>query len=165
MPGATDDPLLQPFRIKQLELRNRVMSSAHEPAYGENGMPTKRYRLYHEEKAKGGIGLTMTAGSAVVSPDSPQAFGNLYAYKDEIGPWLRELTDAIHSHGCAAMMQITHLGRRSGWNREDWLPLVAPSPIREPAHRVFPKEAEDWDIERIIVDFADAAERMKAGGM
>ncbi len=160
-----DDPLLQPFRIKSLELRNRVMSSAHEPAYGHDGMPTERYRRYHEEKAKGGLGLTMTAGSAVVSPDSPQAFGNLHAYKDEIVPWIRELTDAVHEHGCAAMIQITHLGRRTGWNKADWLPLVAPSPIREPAHRAFPKEAEDWDIERIIGDYADAAERMQAGGM
>ncbi len=160
-----DDPLLQPFRIKNLQLRNRVMSSAHEPAYGHDGMPTERYRRYHEEKAKGGLGLTMTAGSAVVSPDSPQAFGNLHAYKDEIVPWIRELTDAVHHHGCAAMIQITHLGRRTGWNKADWLPLVAPSPIREPAHRAFPKEAEDWDIERIIGDYADAAERMQAGGM
>jgi len=165
MASADDDPLLQPFRIKHLELRNRVMSSAHEPAYGQDGMPTERYRLYHAEKAKGGIGLTMTAGSAVVSPDSPQAFGNLHAYKDEIVPWIRELTDAVHEHGCAAMIQITHLGRRTSWNKADWLPLVAASPIREPAHRAFPKQAEDWDIDRIIGDYAAAAERMQAGGM
>ncbi|MEO7397743.1 MAG: N-methylproline demethylase, partial [Ilumatobacteraceae bacterium] len=159
------DPLLQPFTIKRLTLRNRVMSSAHEPAYGHDGMPKEKYRLYHAEKAKGGLGLTMTAGSAVVSADSPQAFGNLHAYKDEIVPWIRELTDAVHEHGCAAMIQITHLGRRTGWNTADWLPLVAPSPIREPAHRVFPKEAEDWDIDRIVDDYAAAAERMEAGGM
>jgi len=165
MASADDDPLLQPFRIKHLELRNRVMSSAHEPAYGEDGMPTERYRLYHAEKAKGGLGLTMTAGSAVISPDSPQAFGNLHAYKDEIVPWIRELTEAVHEHGCAAMIQITHLGRRTSWNKADWLPLVAASPIREPAHRAFPKQAEDWDIDRIVGDYAAAAERMQAGGM
>ena len=165
MPSASDDPLLQPFRIKNVELRNRVMSSAHEPAYADNGMPTDRYRLYHLEKARGGVGLTMTAGSAVVSPDSPQAFGNLYAYKDEIVPWLRRLTDDVHAEGAAAMIQITHLGRRTGWNKADWLPLVYPSMLREPAHRVFPKVAEDWDIERIIGDYADAAERMQAAGM
>ena len=34
-------------------------------------MPKDRYRLYHVEKAKGGIALTMTAGSAVVSPRQP----------------------------------------------------------------------------------------------
>ncbi|PZR72496.1 MAG: N-methylproline demethylase, partial [Stutzerimonas stutzeri] len=51
------------------------------------------------------------------------------------------------------------------WDKGDWLPVVAPSHHREAAHRAFPKKLEDWDIERIIKDFADAAERMKAGGM
>lgn len=159
------DPLLQPYTLRHLTLRNRLMSTAHEPAYSEDGMPTERYRLYHAEKAKGGIALTMTAGSAVVSADSPAAFGNLYAYRDEIVPWLRELTDACHEHGSAVMMQITHLGRRTNWNHSDWLPVLAPSPVREPAHRAFPKEAEDWDLDRIVADYADAAERMRAGGM
>ena len=159
------DPLLQPYQLKHLTLRNRLMSTAHEPSYSEDGMPTERYRLYHTEKAKGGIALTMTAGSAVVSADSPAAFGNLYAYKDEIVPWLREMSDACHEHGSAIMMQITHLGRRTNWNHSDWLPVLAPSPVREPAHRAFPKEAEDWDLDRIVQDYADAAERMRAGGL
>lgn len=160
-----DDPLLQPYELKGLTLRNRVFSSAHEPAYSEDGMPKDRYRLYHVEKAKGGIGMTMTAGSAVVAEDSPPAFGNLHAYDDAIVPWIRRMTDDVHEHGAACMIQITHLGRRTGWGQDDWLPVVAPSPIREPAHRAIPKEAEDWDIDRIVAKYADAAERMRAGGM
>ncbi len=144
----TADPLLQPFQLRHLTLRNRLMSTSHEPNYGEDGMPKDRYRLYHVEKAKGGIALTMTAGSAVVSPDSPPVFGNLLAYKDEIVPWLRRLADDCHAHGAAVMIQITHLGRRTVWNKADWLPVLAPSPVREAAHRAFPKALEDWDIAR-----------------
>ncbi len=162
---SADDPLLQPFVLKGLTLRNRVFSSSHEPAYSDGGMPTDRYRLYHVEKAKGGIGMTMTAGSAVVAEDSPPAFGNLHAYRDEIVPWLRRMTEEVHEHGAACMIQLTHLGRRTGWAQDDWLPVVAPSPLREPAHRAIPKEAEDWDIERIVGKYADAAERMQAAGM
>tara|TARA_B100000959_G_C14988113_1_gene626526 strand:- start:500 stop:2536 length:2037 start_codon:yes stop_codon:yes gene_type:complete len=161
----TSDPLLQPYRIKHLELRNRIMSTAHEPAYSEEGLPKERYRLYHAEKSKGGLALTMTAGSALVSQDSPEAFGNLHAFRDEIVPWLQELADAVHEHGAAIMMQITHLGRRTNWNKEYWLPVLSASPVREAAHRSFPKEAEDWDLERIIRDYGTAAERMKAGGL
>jgi 2,4-dienoyl-CoA reductase-like NADH-dependent reductase (Old Yellow Enzyme family) len=153
------DPLLQPYKIKHLTLKNRIMSTSHEPNYSEDGFPKDRYRLYHVEKAKGGIALTMTAGSAVVSRDSAPVFGNLLAYKDEIVPWLRRLADECHEHGTAVMIQLTHLGRRTLWNKADWLPVLAPSSIREPAHRAFPKEMEDWDIERIISDYADAAER------
>ena len=159
------DPLLQPFQLKHLTLKNRIMSTAHEPAYSEAGMPTERYRLYHVEKAKGGIALTMTAGSASVSRDSPPAFGNLLAWKDEIVPHLKRLTDDCHEHGCAVMIQLTHLGRRTNWNKGDWLPVLSPSPIREPAHRHFPKEIEDWDIERIVADYASAAARMKDAGL
>ena len=105
-----NDPLLQPFHLKHLTLKNRLMSTAHEPNYADDGIPTERYRLYHVEKAKGGIAMTMTAGSALVSADSPAAFGNLYAYKDEIVPHLKQLTDQCHEHGCAVMIQLTHLG-------------------------------------------------------
>jgi N-methyl-L-proline demethylase len=160
-----NDPLLQPFRLKHLTLRNRLMSTAHEPAYTEDGMPKERYRLYHAEKAKGGIALTMFGGSSVVAPDSPQAFGNILLYKDEVVGWLRELADAVHEHGAATMIQVTHLGRRTSWNKGDWLPVVAPSSIREPAHRAFPKAAEDWDIARIVGQYAAAAERCKAAGL
>jgi 2,4-dienoyl-CoA reductase-like NADH-dependent reductase (Old Yellow Enzyme family) len=158
----TNDPLLRPFQLKHLTLRNRLMSTSHEPSFSEEGMPKDRYRLYHVEKAKGGIALTMTAGSAVVSPDSPPVFGNLLAYKDEIVPWMRRLSDDCHAYGAAVMIQLTHLGRRTAWNKADWLPVLAPSSLREPAHRAFPKAIEDWDIERIIADYATAAQRMQA---
>jgi N-methyl-L-proline demethylase len=159
------DPLLQPFRLKHLVLKNRIMTTAHEPAYPEDGMPKARYRLYHAERAKGGVALTMTAGSAVVSRDSPPVFNNILAYKDEVVPWMRELADACHEHGAAVMIQLTHLGRRTVWNTGDWLPVLAPSRVREAAHRALPKEAEDWDLERIAGDYADAAERMQAAGL
>ncbi|MFY0613677.1 MAG: NADH:flavin oxidoreductase [Hyphomicrobiaceae bacterium] len=159
------DPLLQPYQLKHLTLKNRILTSAHEPAYPEDGLPTARYRAYHEERAKAGVALAMTAGSAVVSKDSPPSFNNILAYKDEVVPWIRELTDACHEHGCAVMIQLTHLGRRTAWSYGDWLPSVSSSHINEPAHRAFPKKIEDWDIARIIKEYADAAERMQAGGM
>lgn len=161
----SNDPLLQPFQLKHLTLKNRIIVTSHEPAYPEDGMPKERYRAYTVERAKGGVALTMTAGSAAVSRDSPPVFNNLLAYKDEIVPWIRQMTDAVHEQGAAIMIQLTHLGRRTRWDKGDWLPVVAPSHHREAAHRAFPKKLEDWDIERIIKDFADAAERMKAGGM
>lgn len=164
-PSMSNDPLLQPYQLKHLTLRNRIMTTSHEPAYPEDGMPKQRYAAYHAERAKAGVALVMTAGSAAVSKDSPPVFNNILAYRDDVVPWIQNLTDAVHEHGCAAMIQLTHLGRRTGWNKGDWLPSVSSSRHREPAHRAFPKLIEDWDIKRIIRDFADAAERMKAGGM
>lgn len=162
---AAFDPLLEPYDLKGVRLRNRVVSTSHEPAYADAGMPKDRYRAYHVEKAKGGVGLTMIGGSAVVSPDSPPAFGNLLLWQDEIVPWLRRLTDEVHEHGAAVMTQVTHLGRRTSNFTDDWLPLVYSSALREPAHRSFPKAAETWDLDRITRDFAHAAARCQAAGL
>ena len=161
----SSDPLLQPYLLKHLTLRNRIMTTSHEPAYPEDGMPKDRYRLYHLERAKAGVALTMTAGSAAVSRDSPPVFNNILAYKDEVVPWMKRLADDCHEAGAAVMIQLTHLGRRTRWDKGDWLPVVAAGPGREPSHRAFPKVIEDWDITRIIQDFADAAERMKEAGL
>src|SRR6202167_1918029 len=113
----SSDPLLQPFKLKHLTLRNRIMTTSHEPAYPEEGMPKERYRAYHVERAKGGVALTMTAGSAAVSRDSPAVFSNVLAYTDALVPWMRDLVDACHEHGAAVMIQLTHLGQRKRWDK------------------------------------------------
>ena len=162
---STADPLLQPFQLKHLRLKNRIISTSHEPAYSEDGLPKERYRLYHEEKAKGGIAMTMFGGSTLVAPDSPPVFGNLYAGNDKIIPYFQEMADGIHKHGAALMCQITHLGRRSVSNAGDWLPIVAPSCVREEVHRGFPKIMEDCDIRRIVKAYGAAAKRCQLGGL
>ena len=160
-----NDPLLQPYQLKHLTLKNRIMISSHEPAYPEDGMPKGRYRAYHVERARAGVALTMTAGSASVARDSPPVFNNILAWKDEVVGWMRQLTDECHDHGAVVMIQLTHLGRRTRWDKADWLPVVSAGHEREAAHRAFPKKAEDWDIARLITDYADAAERMQAAGL
>ena len=161
----SNDPLLQPYRLKHLTFKNRIFSTGHEPAYSHDGLPKDRFRLYHREKARGGCALTMTAGSALVAEDSPAAFGNLEAWRDEIVPWMRALTDDCHQHDCKVMIQLTHLGRRTAWDHTHWLPVISVSGVREQAHRTFPKPAEEWDLERVVSRFADSAERMKEAGL
>ncbi len=159
------DPLLQPFQLKHLKLKNRIMSTSHEPAYADDALPKERYQAYHEEKAKGGLALTMVGGSTNVAEDSPAAFGQLYAGSDAIIPYFRQMADRVHKHGAAIMCQITHMGRRTSWDVENWLPVVAPSSVREPAHRAFPKVLEDSDIRRIVAAYGAAARRTKEGGL
>lgn len=159
-----NDPLLAPFQLRHLTLRNRIMSTAHAPSYEEGGHPRDRYRLYHEEKAKGGVGLTIIGGSTNIAPDSPSVFGQLYAGDDNIIPWFEKLTDGVRSHGAAVMCQITHMGRRTAWDDGHWLPVAGPSGTRERAHRSFPKAMEIEDIDRVTKQFADAARRCQQGG-
>ncbi|MFQ5421964.1 MAG: FAD-dependent oxidoreductase, partial [Anaerolineae bacterium] len=116
-------------------------------------------------KAKGGIALTMFGGSSNVALDSPAAFGQIYVGNDDVIPYFQQMADRIHPYGTAVMCQITHMGRRTFWNTEHWLPTIAPSCVREPAHRSFPKEMEFADIKRVVKAYGAAADRCRQGGL
>ena len=162
---ARTDPLLEPFTLRGLALRNRIVSTAHAPGYAEGGLPGERYRRYHAEKAKGGLALTMFGGSSVVSRTSPSAFGQLDVSHDRCIEPLRALARDVHAHGCAAMCQLTHMGRRTRSDVRDWLPILAPGPAREPMHRGHPKVMEGHEIAAVVEDFADAAARCERAGL
>ncbi|MFT9015442.1 MAG: NADH:flavin oxidoreductase [Acetobacter sp.] len=163
---SSADVLLRPLRIKNLVIRNRIMSTSHAPGYAEGGMPKDRYQLYHAEKAKGGIGLTMFGGSSSVDCDSPATpWSQIAVSDDSIIPYFQQFSDRVHAHGGKLMIQLTHMGRRTRWDTDAWLPVVAPSVMREPASRSVPKELEIEDIRRIVRSFADAARRCKEGGL
>src|SRR6201991_3009042 len=112
MTTASSDPLLQPFTLKHLVLRNRVMSTSHASRLTRDEFPQEVYQRYHEEKAKGGIALTMFGGSSNVDVDSPILFRQLNLGIDDIIPHLLRFSERVHAHGAALMVQITHLGRR-----------------------------------------------------
>jgi len=164
---AQFDALFQPLKINNLTIRNRVVSTAHAEVYAtEGGMTTERYVKYYEEKAKGGVGLSICGGSSVVSIDSPQGWWkSVNLSTDRIIPHFQNLADAVHKHGGKIMIQITHMGRRSRWDGGNWSTLVSPSGIREPVHRATCKTIEVEEMRRIIGDYAKAAGRAKAGGL
>lgn len=161
------DALFKPLKINQLTIRNRVVSTAHAEVYAtDGGMTTDRYVKYYEEKAKGGCGLCICGGSSVVSIDSPQSWwSSVNLSTDRIIPHFQNLADAVHKHGGKIMIQITHMGRRSRWDGENWPNLMSPSGIREPVHRATCKTIEEEEIQRVIADFAQAARRAKEGGL
>ncbi len=159
------DPLLEPFDLAGLRLRNRIFSSSHSPGYNVDGTPSDRYVRYHEEKAAGGIGLTMIGGSSNVSIDSASLWGQLSFGSDAIVDPLADMVERVHAHGAAIMCQLTHMGRRNVSNDGDWLPTIAPSPVREPMHRFWPKAAEPSDLERVVADFAAATRRAVDAGL
>ncbi len=159
------DPLLQPLTIRGLTLKNRVMSTSHASGMDDENMPALRYQRYHEEKAKGGLALTMFGGSSNIAPDSPSVFRQLNAGTDAIIPYFQKFSERIHQHGAALMCQITHMGRRGDAQAAQWLPTIAPSAVREDLHRNFPREMDQYDIDRVVKAFGQAARRCKEGGL
>ncbi|NCW54468.1 MAG: N-methylproline demethylase, partial [Rhodobacteraceae bacterium] len=141
------DPLLTPFQLKHLTLKNRIMSTSHACGLGdENHMPGAVYQAYHAAKARGGLALTMFGGSSYVSEDSKWTTGQLSVATDKVIPFLQQFSERIHLEGAALMVQITHLGRRAETNTQAWMPTLAPSAIREKGHRSIPRQMDRDDI-------------------
>ncbi|HKJ51011.1 MAG TPA: tRNA-dihydrouridine synthase, partial [Gammaproteobacteria bacterium] len=159
------DPLFRPLRIGRLTLKNRIMSTSHASGMDDNGMPGERYQRYHEEKAKGGLALTMFGGSSNVAPDSPSVFQQLRVDDDCVIPYFQAFSERIHAQGAALMCQITHLGRRGDPTAGNWLPTLSPSILRETLHRGIPREIDEADIRRIVRSFGEAARRCFEGGL
>ncbi|MGY8784551.1 MAG: oxidoreductase [Pseudomonadales bacterium] len=159
------DALFQPFILKNTRFKNRVFSAAHEPAFTEDGMTAKRYIAYHEEKAKGGMAMSMIGASTIVSRDSPATFGNVDASTDRVIEWWGKLAQTVHAYDCKVITQLTHLGRRTSWADPDWLPLMSASCVRELAHKQYPKAVEIEDINRIKAEYVAAAVRAEQAGL
>ena len=163
--GVASDPLLQPFRLKHVTFRNRIMSTSHACGLAVDGMPAERYQLYHEAKARGGIALTMFGGSSNVSPDSQWNFPHLNLHDERIVEHFRRFSERIHVHGAHLMCQVSHVGGRGEPYAGARLAPIGPSPVRETLHRAFAREMNEHDIARVVADYARAAERCREGGL
>ncbi|MDP6413327.1 MAG: NADH:flavin oxidoreductase [Arenicellales bacterium] len=159
------DPLLQPLTIKKTTFRNRVISTSHACGLQKDGFPQEAYQTYHVEKARGGLAMSMFGGSSNVDVDSPDVFSQLNVGTDAITPHLQRFSERMHQEGAVLMCQITHMGRRGDPYLQHWLPMIAPSPIRETLHRAIPREMDEYDVARVVSAYGAAARRCKEGGL
>lgn len=157
------DVLLQPFTVKGHSFRNRIVSTSHAPGYAEGGFPGERYQRYHEEKAKGGIAMTMFGGSSIISAEVSAIYNQIDVSTDAVIPHFQSFAARIHAHGTKLMCQISHMGRRTSGEDGDWIAPIAPSAIRDPAHHAVPRAMEIEDIDRIVVSYGAAAVRCAEG--
>jgi mycofactocin system FadH/OYE family oxidoreductase 2 len=152
--------LFSPFRIGTLDVRNRIVSTAHQTLFGEDHLPKERLIAYHVERAKGGVGLiileTVSVHPSYVGYKGEQ---HLYLHNDEAVPWFRKLADAIHEYGAKVMVELSH-GGAIGKSSPDF-PLIAPSAISREAVHEMAKEMEIAEIQQVVQAFGRAARRAK----
>ena len=162
---AAHDVLFQPLTIKDVTIPNRFLSTSHQPGYPVDGNLTERYIRYEAEKAKGGVGLIQFAGATTVSVENCFTYGQVNGTRDGVVPQFQRMADAIHAHGAACTVQLTHGGRRERYDQMHWLPVFAPSVRRELVHRAFPTPLEPYHINRVAEDYGTAAARVRDGGV
>jgi 2,4-dienoyl-CoA reductase-like NADH-dependent reductase (Old Yellow Enzyme family) len=159
------EALLRPFELGRLRLRNRIVSTSHAPGYAEGGLPLERYQRYHEEKARGGIALTMFGGSSSITAEVSPIYNQIDVSTDAVIPHLQAFARRIHAHDTRLMCQISHMGRRTAADAGDWIAPIGPSSVRDPAHHAVPRAMEIEDIERVITAYGAAAARCAEGGL
>ncbi len=162
--------LLEPFYIRDVKLRNRVVMAPpmiSNLAAPGGGYPTDEHIAYMARRTAS-AGLIITEYTYVDAVDSrggsPNELGGLYS--DEVVPKFFRLTDAIHSRGGSKIfVQLVHAGRKTRpsliWGGNE---PIAPSPAPPPGGPVREMGGEE-DIRRVVREFGgDAAERAERAG-
>lgn len=94
--------VFEPFKINQMELKNRMVVSAMVTNYcSEDGMATEKFIAYHEHKAKGGWGLIITEDYAVTPRE--MTVEEIHELVEQFGDCARRAKeagfDAVEVHG------------------------------------------------------------------
>lgn len=160
---TTHPHLLAPLTLGELELRNRVMVTAHVTNFGSHEhLATPRTAAYLAERARGGAGLIVSESLAVHPTAGPNTFF-LQLWDDEAIVPLQGVTSAVRQHGAAIVAQLNHGGREHN-PRVTRRPLVAPSPIASPKGGEVPHELFVEEIDELVAAFGAAAGRALAAG-
>ena len=167
-------PMFAPYKLREMELKNRVVVSPMAQYKAVDGCPTDWHLIHYGERAKGGAGLIYTEMTCVsetgrITPGCP----GLYAPEHEAA-WSR-LTDFVHAETDAKICcQIGHSGRKGstqlGWEEMD-APLkdgnwetVAPSPIAWSGRNPAPREITRQDMDAIRDQFVASTDMADRAG-
>jgi len=148
----------KPFQIKRIELKNRIVRSAHGTNIG-GGTITDDLIAYHEARARGGVGLSIIELLAV----HPSSSFLLNAWTPGIGDGFRKLVDRCHIHGMKLFQQIWH-GGIHGINADGGPPWSA-SDVASSKMNVVPVPMTQAMIDDVIAGYADTALRCQEWGM
>ena len=123
----TFDMLLSPMNIGKLTVKNRTVMTAAEMGMGDmDGKPTEKLMSYYEERAKGGVGLIITATTRVNDWYAASTFTQLAMSHDyHIAP-MHEFAQRIHRHGAKLAVQLHHAGRQGYCTPINNLPFLLP---------------------------------------
>lgn len=154
------DKLFSPIKIKDLELRNRVILPAMGTKFsGKGSTVTQKLIDYHVARVKGGCGLNIVEVCSVHTPSAPKRF--LSISEDEYIPGLKKLTDAIHAEGGKAGLQLWQGGLAVGSDRA--AQILLPAPMQMSAEVTLPGITPET-MQEVIECYGKAAARAVQAG-
>ena len=166
--SAPTPPLFTPFRLRSLELANRVVVSPMAMYSCVDGTPNDFYLVHLGARAQGGAGLVFTEMTCVAA-DARISPGCAGMYRDEHVPAWTRIVDFVHAYTPAKIaLQLGHAGPKGstqrGWEEPDepladgnW-ELIAPSPVAYGERNQTPRAMTRDDMARVTAQFVRAAE-------
>ena len=167
-PNAARPPMFVPFRVRGVELANRVCVSPMAQYRAVNGTPNEWHFVHYAERAKGGAGLVFTEMTCV-SPEGRISPGCTGLYWPEHETAWKRIVDFVHVETNAKIaIQLGHSGAKGstqlGWEESDapltagnW-PVLAPSAVPWSPQNQTPREMSRVDMDRIRDEFVRSAE-------
>ena len=167
-------PMFAPFRLRELELANRIVVSPMAQYKAIDGCPTDWHLVHYGERAKGGAGLVYVEMTCV-SPTGRITPGCTGLYAPEHEQAWRRITDFVHAETSAKICcQIGHSGRKGstqvGWEEMDaplqhnnW-PLVSASAVPWSPNNDTPTEMTRAEMVEVRDQFVASAEMAERSG-
>ncbi|MGR7911441.1 NADH:flavin oxidoreductase/NADH oxidase [Lysinibacillus capsici] len=153
--------LFKPFKIKDLELKNRIVMSpmCMYSVEKKDGIATDWHYVHYVTRAIGGAGFIMIEMTDV-EPDGRISDFDLGLWSDDHIPALKKIVEGIHAQGAKVGIQIAHAGRKA----EDAELPVAPSAIPFDENSKIPRELTTKEVKEMVEKFRLAVRRaVKAG--
>lgn len=170
--------LFEPFRIRQCELRNRLVLAPMMQYRAVDGYVSDWHVVHLGKFALGGFAVVMTEVVAV-QKSGRISYGDLGIWSDDHVEGLRRCVDYIHSEGALAAIQLGHAGRKASVRRvfdgggpigqgdcadEPPWRVVGPSALAVGPEYPVPAELTLQEIRQLLVDFGLAAKRARDAG-
>lgn len=155
----TVSALFQPFSVKSLNLKNRIVMAPMTRSFSPEGVPGENVAAYYRRRAEGGVGLILSEGTVIDRPASRNDPGIPYFHGEaSLNGWKRVI-DGVHAAGGRMGPQLWHVGSVSSF-QTDWTPA---GPIDSPSGLVAPGQPRGEAMtERAIADTIDAYARAAA---
>jgi anthraniloyl-CoA monooxygenase len=159
-------PMFTPFKLRGMDLKNRVVVSPMDMYCAENGTPNDFHLVHLGSRAMGGAGLIVTEMTCV-SPEGRITPGCTGMYCPEHAVAWKRITQFVHKNGESKIcLQLGHSGRKGStkiaWEGMDepldegnW-EVIAPSPIRHAESMHMPREMTRADMDKVVADFVRA---------
>ncbi|HTO17008.1 MAG TPA: NADPH dehydrogenase NamA [Edaphocola sp.] len=166
--------LFDPYSLKSIQLKNRMVMSPMCMYSAIDGLPNDWHEQHYVSRAVGGIGLIIMEATAV-SPEGRISYADLGIWNDEQTEAYKNIVRQIKSYGTIAGIQLAHAGRKAScevsWHKgrqiqdgKNAWQTVAPSAIPYYETDIIPHELTVSEIKSIILDFKNAAQRALDAG-